>query len=661
MEDRDLFSRLSELGGELSPPESLRPEAVERSLKGVRRKRPAAKAAVVCALVLVLTLAVSVFTSDMGPGSLLPAEAPKVPEAKKQSNDYTTIYNTLLAAYKESESKKQGGADSETALAPESGAAGDSAFSKEGRPYSSTNMQAEGVQEGDISKTDGEYIYSVVNRRLTIAKADNGKLTPVYTNAIERASSQDTDAQSAQAAQMYVQGDILTIISSMGGSADLQKGIAAGGDSIRAGDTQIIVYDISSRGSPRLTGNLELSGNYLTSRVVDGALYVLTDYYFNIDDAKEETPASFVPSLTAGGKKRAVDSADICISMAEPQSQYTTVASVNLSSPSDFTSAKTIMGGGTSVYCSTQSLYLPIYRYDEAAEIPGLQLLKYSFQGGSITLAAETQLKGGLLNQYAMDEYGGYFRLVTSYPNRKVTQGGGTASAEILGETQMLYVLDENLHTVGTYLNDSKEEHLQSVRFVENTAYFVTFLQTDPLFAVDLSDPAHPALVSELKLPGFSRYLHPYRENRLLGFGVDADDTGLQTGLKLSMFDTADSGDVKEKHSISFSGHNGSSAALNEFKAILIAPEKGLIGLPAWELNENSYDRALCYYIFSYSDAKGFQMETQIPLDTTDEESLYLDRARGMYIGDYLYITNGPYLTAYSLSDFSLTDQVKFW
>lgn len=658
MEDRDLFSKLSELGGELSPPESLYPEAVEHSLMGVRRKRPAAKAAVVCALVLVLTLAVSVFTSNLGPGSLLPAEAPKVPEAKKQRNDYTTIYKTLLAAYRENSSVNPGDSGSAEGLAPEYGASAD----MEKQQYSDTNSQVAGVQEGDISKTDGEYIYTVVNRRLTIAKAESGKLTPVYTNAIESNNSRDTDAQSAQAAQLYVQGDILTIIiSSMGGYTGMHNEIAVCGVYERAGDTQVVVYDISDRGSPRLTGNLEMSGNYLTSRVVDGTLYVLTDYYFNIDDAKEDAPTSFVPSLTAGGKKRAVDSADVCISMAEPQAQYTTVASINLNSPSDFTSAKTIMGGGTSVYCSTQSLYLPIYRYDEAAEIPGLQLLKYSFKDGSIALAAETQLKGGLLNQYAMDEYGGYFRLVTSYTSMKVTQGGGTVSAEILGEIQMLYVLDENLQTVGTYLNDSKEERLQSVRFVENIVYFVTFLQTDPLFAVDLSDPAHPALVSELKLPGFSRYLHPYGGNRLLGFGVDADDTGLQTGLKLSMFDTADSGNVKEKHSISFSGHNGSSAALNEFKAILIVPEKGLIGLPAWELNENSQERALCYYIFSYSDAKGFTLETQIPLDSTDEESLYLDRTRGMYIGDYLYITNGPYLTAHSLSDFSLTDKVKCW
>lgn len=661
MEDRDLFSKLSELGGELCPPESLRPEAVERSLKGVRRKRPAAKAAVVCALVLVLTLTASVLTSDMNPGNQPPIDAPRVQEAKKQKNDYTTIYKTLFAAYRESESNKQGGADSETALAPESSAAGDSAFSKEDQPYSSTNMQAEGVQEGDISKTDGEYIYTVVNRRLTIAKAENGKLTPIYTNAIESTSSQDTGAQSAQAAQLYVQGDILTIICSHMYATGAYGEIAVCGDTVLSGDTQIFVYDISDRGSPRLTGNLELSGNYLTSRVVDGTLYVLTDYYFNMDGAREESPTSFVPSLTAGGKSRAVDSADVCISMAKPQAQYTTIASVNLNSPSDFASAKTVMGGGTSIYCSTQSLYLPIYRYDEAAEISGLQLLKYSFSGGKITLAAETQLKGGLLNQYAMDEYGGYFRLVTSYTNMKVTQGGGTVSAEILGETQMLYVLDENLQTVGTYLNDSKEEHLQSVRFVKSIAYFVTFLQTDPLFAVDLSDPAHPALVSELKLPGFSRYLHPYGENRLLGFGVDADDTGLQTGLKLSMFDTTDNGDVKEKHSITFSDKNGSSAALNEFKAILIAPEKGMIGLPAWELNENSYERTLCYYIFSYSDAEGFTLKTQITLDNTGAESLYLDRARGMYIDDYLYITNAPYLSAYSLSGFSLTDKVKCW
>lgn len=661
MEDRELFSKLEKLGGELTPPERLRPNAVEQALRGVRRKRPTARAAAVCALVLTLTLTASVITSDMSPGSLPTAGQPPVIEAKNQQNDYTTIYKTLFAAYRESEAKKQGGADNETALAPESGAAGDSAFSKEGQPYSSTNMQAEGVQEGDISKTDGRFIYTIVQNHLTIAKAENGKLTPIYTKVIGSAPDKNNEIESTQAVQMYLQGDILTIICSGMYGAGIYAETAVCGDTARSGDTQIFIYDISDRSDPKLSGDLEISGNYLASRVVDGSLYVLTDYFFHFGDAQEQFPTSFVPSLTAGGKRRAVDSADVCISMAKPQAQYTAIASVKLDSPSDFTDAKAVMGGGNAVYCSTQSLYLPIYRYNEETQTSGLQLLKYGLSGGKITLSAEAQLKGGLLNQYSMDEYGGYFRLVTAYTNMKVSREGGSVSAEMLGETQTLYILDENLRTVGTYSNDSKDERLQSVRFVENTAYFVTFLQTDPLFAVDLSDPARPKLKSELKLPGFSRYLHPYGENLLLGFGIDADETGVQTGLKLSMFDTTDSGNVKEKHSITFSGRNGGSAALDEFKAILIAPEKGLIGLPAWELNETSYERTLCYYVFSYSGKKGFTLETRLTLDSPDDESLYLDRARGMYIGGYLYITNAPYISSYSLTDFSLTDKIKCW
>lgn len=661
MEDRELFSKLNELGAEIDPPERLRPNAVEQALRGVRRKRPAARAAAVCALVLTLTLTASVLTSDMNPGGQPPIDAPRVQEAKKQKNDYTTIYKTLLAAFRESPAVNSSAAGNENAFAPEYDISGGMDSLKQSLPHSDTNSQVSGVQEGDISKTDGAYIYTIVQNRLTIARAENGRLTPIYTKVIGTAPAGNSKIESTQAVQMYLQGDILTVICSDTYGAGIYEEIAACGDTARSGDTQIFIYDISDRSAPRQSGELEVSGNYLTSRVVDGMLYVLTDYFFHFGDAQEQFPTSFVPSLTAGGKRRAVDSADVCISMAKPQAQFTTIASIDLNSPSDFTDAKAVMGGGTSIYCSTQSLYLPIYQYHEETETSGLQLLKYGFSGGKITLAAETQLKGGLLNQYAMDEYGGYFRLVTSYTNRKVTQEGGSVSAEILGESQMLYVLDEDLRTVGTYLNDSKDERLQSVRFVENTAYFVTFLQTDPLFAIDLSDPARPKLKSELKLPGFSRYLHPYGENRLLGFGVDADESGMQTGLKLSMFDTTNSGDVKEKYSITFSDKNGSSAALNEFKAILIAPEKGLIGLPAWELTENGYQRTLCYYVFSYSDAKGFTLEAQLALDCPDDESLYLDRARGMYIGDSLYITNVPYISSYSLSNFSLTDKIKCW
>ena len=653
MEDRELFSKLEELGGELIPPERLRPGAVEQALRGVRKKRPAAGAAVVCALVLVLTLAASVIPSDMNPGSLLPP----VQEAKEQQNDYTTIYHTLLWAHRENEAKKQDGGGSETTLAPEYSPAGDSAL----KAYSSTNMQAEGVQEGDISKTDGRYIYTIVQNRLTIAKADNGRLTHIYTEVIGNGTGKDNNIQSTQAVQLYLQDNILAVLCSDMYGTGIYEDTAVCGEAARSGDTQVFIYDISDRSAPKQCGNLEVSGNYLTSRVVDGSLYVLTDYFFQFYDAQEQFPTSFVPSLTAGEKRRAVASADVCISMAKPQAQYTTIASIDLKKPSDFTDAKDVMGGGTAVYCSTQSLYLPICQYHEETETSGLQLLKYGLSGGKISLDAETELKGGLLNQYSMDEYGGYFRLVTSDTDRKVTREGGSVSAEILGETQTLYVLDENLRIVGTYSNVSKDERLQSVRFVENTAYFVTFHQTDPLFAVDLSDPAHPKLKNELKLPGFSRYLHPFGENKLLGFGIDADETGVQTGLKLSMFDTTDSSSVKETHSITFSDRNGSSAALNEFKAILIDPEKGLVGLPVWELNESSYERTLCYSVFSYSGKKGFTLEARITLDSPDAESLYLDRARGMYIGDYFYIANAPYLTAYSLSDFSMTDKIKCW
>ncbi|NHB83816.1 hypothetical protein G7085_01540 [Tessaracoccus sp. HDW20] len=178
------------------------------------------------------------------------------------------------------------------------------------------------------------------------------------------------------------------------------------------------------------------------------------------------------------------------------------------------------------------------------------------------------------MNQFALDEFGSHLRVA-------VTMTGPTASGWLTSPA--LLVLDQTLETVGMLPQLAVNESIQSVRFSGPTAYVVSFRQVDPLFAIDLSDPTAPAIMSELKIPGFSTYLHPWSDGLLLGLGIDGTETGPTSDLKLTMFDTSDPFDVTETATLKVSLNQ--AEALRNHKAVLIDEKSGLIGFAA-----SSYD-----------------------------------------------------------------------
>ena len=173
-------------------------------------------------------------------------------------------------------------------------------------------------------------------------------------------------------------------------------------------------------------------------------------------------------------------------------------------------------------------------------------------------------------------------------------------------------------------------------------AYFVTFRETDPLFAVDLSDPASPKVLSALKIPGFSEYLHFYGEGRLFGLGMAADEeTGWTECLKLSMFDTSDPTDVTEKTMLELREYMW-SPALYDHHAALINIEKNIIAFPT----DSSY------LIYSYSDDSGFVKKGEVPFDG------WSDNTRGLYIGEYMYICSSYNVIVIDMADYSVINEI---
>ena len=242
--------------------------------------------------------------------------------------------------------------------------------------------------------------------------------------------------------------------------------------------------------------------------------------------------------------------------------------------------------------------------------------------------------------------------MVTTVESQNMEEIRDDVTGDVIGydsiesmTSNSLYVLDGNLKTVGSIERIAEDELIYSARFMGDMGYFVTFRQTDPLFSVDLSEPEHPRILGELKISGFSEYLHFYSENLLLGIGMEADeDTGATEGIKLSMFDISNPSDVKEKYKLNLSDYDYAEALYN-YKAVLIDTEKNLFGFYAEGYGE---EYKCSYLLFSFENGKFKEI---MNIDCVDNH-MNLEQVRGTYIGDnfYLLCRNGR-MEAYSLTD----------
>ena len=300
--------------------------------------------------------------------------------------------------------------------------------------------------------------------------------------------------------------------------------------------TMAVVFDISNRAEPVEIQRVYQDGYYVSSRLIDNQLVVISNYYVDITLDEEYVKKTCIPQVGCDSTEMSRVNAD-CITVMENvyDSRYLVVSSLNIS---DKNSLKTqaVLGAGENVYCTTENLYATSTDYvynDGVEEIFGTtstktQIYKFDIKNYDVKYLGCGEVEGCALNQFSMDEYNGFLRIAT-------TSGDWGDSL-----SNQLYVLDENLKIVGSVENIAKGETIKSVRFTGDTGYVVTFEQTDPLFVIDLSNPQNPVIKGELKIPGFSTYLHPVGENLLLGVGVDGDENGQNNGMKVSLFDVSD-------------------------------------------------------------------------------------------------------------------------
>ena len=520
------------------------------------------------------------------------------------------------------------------------------------KDYSDTNNQVEGVQEADIIKTDGEYIYAAVDGDVYLLRENGGN--PEILSKIEKKAGTELDEKDgAHEAEEYVNNIYVTEtrLVLMKYTVDystyedaVAEDVAIAGCYVGQGTYTAAVYDIADRSHPVLLNELGQSGTLISSRMVGDILYLVYSYYVP-GEIDETDPSTYVPALYLGDAKTEVAADDIML-LGEPgAAQYLTVSSIDVGSPAEFLDTQSILGCGSDIYCNSETLVVALTPMEETNDVSKdkTELFRFSLKDGAVTMESQGSVPGYVLNQFSMDEYNGYFRIVTTENVTHYFNEGGIASAEQEKTRNHLFVLDESMNIVGSIEDLARGESIYSARFMGDTGYFVTYRQVDPLFTVDLSTPSEPKILSELKVPGFSNYLHPFGDGLLLGFGQNSDEeSGEIQGLKLSMFDTSDPAAVAEKHSELLGKKYMWSNAIGNHKAILVDSEKNLIGFPA----ENEY------MLYSYSPESGFQKIAQLTLEADGPGDMDYD-LRGFYVDDVFYLYSPSGLAAFSMEDFS--------
>ncbi len=553
--------------------------------------------------------------------------------------------DVLEAAPAAEEAKAQTATAEAPAMSDGNGANGD---------YSTTNVQVKGVDEADIVKTDGEYIYYVAGNQLNIIKADGAA-----TKLVSSTSLSDEENWWGYNSEMFVLGTRLMVITQSYNLVWINDKNGSYQNSQE--QTSAIIYDISNPSAPKQIVSLGQSGYYVSSRMVGDYVYLVTSQY--VYNAIKETPITYIPSTTIDTESTLLQPTDLYIGGSPQNAAYSVIGAINLKIGANFDSVKAVFGGTSELYANADHMLLAFSRYSEetlpiAPDKDGknvqitrgasaTDLVLLGLNEGQITKLANGSVPGSLLNQFSMDEYKGVFRVVTtlnSWEQRVYTDGVDTYEYDS-ANSNALYTLDQDLAILGRIENLAKDEFVKSVRFDGDIGYFVTFRQVDPLFAVDLTNPAAPRVLDALKIPGFSEYLHMFRDNLLLGIGYNADEnTGRMQGVKLSMFDTSNKTNIVEKTTESVDA-NWTVVGSNH-KAILVDGEKNLIAFPA----DSSY------YIYRYTTDKGFELAAKVTM-TADLSSWNL---RGLFIGDYFYVLGDSGITVISLSDFIVLSTVRF-
>lgn len=679
MNEQEILTQLRKAAEEIEIPETLKPEQIEKQLQEQKAKqqqenqhlepkkskkiipwRRLGSMVAVLALVVCSGIYITVTRVDKNSGTgqtdsiAMTDTQQTVGEADETgdvdvtalgtmyhpASDYKEVYQTLLKGYQQN--NQQNWIEEETSAETSTAASGamnsgsdkydysDGAEygsadvdlpegSKEGgKDYSTTNLQMEGVDESDIAKIDGSYIYTVEDKYIVITDIRDGKLKEVT-----RFLPKDCGA-SDRVMEIYVDGDQLILVVECY-ETSLEEDSAFCYEMNGKNTTQIQVYSIVDRKNPEFEGRLIQDGYYNTSRKIGDVVYLFTQYHMTSDVVGyvEKEYTSVIPKVN--GEK--VAAGEIYLPESSGESGIL-VSSLDVNKPDKVLDSKLVISGYAQTYISKDALYLYEEDYDGAMIT---NIAKFALDEGRISGVAATAVRGYVRDTFAINASDGYLRVLTT-----------DYSTE--DEVNALYILDENMKLTGQLTGIAPGEEIYAARFMGNTGYFVTYRNTDPLFTVDLSDPAKPEIIGELKVTGFSEYLHFWDDTHLLGIGYESDEnTGNIENIKLSMFNIENPGEVTEEAKLVLKDVDYSEA-LYDYKSVIISKDKNLIGLVCEDYSGSRTKQT--YQIYSYENGT-FKKQAEIPgINGANYENV-----RGMYSGNVFYLWINDNITSYDMTD----------
>ncbi|MFA5031020.1 MAG: beta-propeller domain-containing protein [Patescibacteria group bacterium] len=596
--------------------------------------------------------------------------------------------------------------------------------------YSKTNVQVEGVDEGDIVKTDGSYIYTVVGTTVEIVKVGSD-------NSL---SIESTIAIDGYPQNMYINGSRLVVY-----GTDTSYSTEPYYDLLPRSNssfTFVKIFDVSDHAKPEKIRDLRFEGNYVDSRMIGDYIYMVTS------NPTYQIMTNPIPLMVEDGTVKSFDMSTggvYYLDGSYDNYSFTRVNAIPVLNDNEDVSAQVYLLSSTEqMYVSETAMYLTYTKYvseqqiqlealrsvvepklsaadkqkikdiqdapahvlsyydkqqkmyqvfaiyveqlsaseqtkieadieayvtkkykDISKELEKTVIQKVQISGSKLTLGATGEVTGHVLNQFSMDESGGYFRIATTKSST------WSQFAQETDSYNNLYILDGDLKQVGKAEDLAKGEQIYSVRFMQNRAYIVTFKQTDPLFVLDVSNPQSPKVLGELKVPGFSSYLHPYDDTTLIGFGKEADENGRTKGLKISLFNVADPANLKETATYTIGDAGSDSIALYDHKAFLFSKEKNLLVIPAtvYESTDGSYYGSVTSngaMVFNITPTSIELRKTISHVDTTKNDAkvydsymgyTYYDSSvkRSLYIGKNLYTISDQFIKVNDLE--TLTEQ----
>lgn len=592
---------------------------------------------------------------------------------------------------------------------------------KSGNDYSGTNVQVAGVDEADFIKTDGKYAYIISGSKLTIVDAYPPEDAKIVSKSV-------LDVPGGQELQnMYLNGNRLVIFYQEYGEQTVIPDYGYVPTNVYTPSTHALVVDVSAREDPKIIENYEVGGEYSSSRMLGGKVFLLTQS--GVDYGNPIVPSIRNSSTTISPDVYYFDN-------PEQSYVFNSVTAIDLESvgsAKDLLSKTFMIGSGTTVYVSESNIYIayqqnlsyeylqnskdrfftaivPLLPADVQSQIKTIEenrsldqsekwdrvsaLLQDTYENLSqneqaqlfskmqnriaeydsviardsqktlvhkISISGDTVLEhvamgevpGRLLNQFSMDEHDGRFRITTtseySTPQRFVMHNN-------------VYTLDGEMDIVGKLEGVARDESIYAARFMGDRLYLVTFRQVDPFFVIDLSGD-EPKVLGELKLPGYSTYLHPYDRDHVIGIGKETNG-GQILGLKMAMFDVSDVSDPQAIDTYMIGGPQTESEALNDHRAFLFDKEKNILSIPVFSPEQYYYPADPSgasaprtwsgFYIFGIDDDKTFDLKGQIQ----HEENYYGSHGRSFYINNTLYTVTPALMKMSDLRDMDEINQL---